>query len=136
MITVFITSGVLVLVQAVAAVILVGMYVKQTAQPTDTDSLMALALLGGMVLLCVAVVLAGVTALLLTRSPLARIVHTIVIGMGVALSITIQTLYIAIPDVLLLAILVLLWLPASKPFFYDTPGVTYYRNTGPGGSRR
>jgi len=134
--TVFVLNGVLVALQVALAVVLAVLYTTESAQPENTDSFIVLALLGAIVLLCLAVVLSGVMALLLTRSPLARIVYTVVVGLGAALSFTLQTLYVAIPDALLVIALVLIWLPDSKSFFFDTPGVTYYRNTGPGGTLR
>ena len=126
--TVVIVDFALVALQVVLAVVLIGMYIAQLHRPADADSFISLALFVGIILLCMAVILGGIAALLLTRSPLARIVYTIVLIVGVTSSFTIGRWYAAGPNVLLLGTIVLLWLPRSAPFFSDVPGVTYYQN--------
>ena len=124
---VVIVDGALVVVQVVLAVVLIGMYIAQLHQPAVGDSLMPLALFAGIILVCMAAILGGAVALLLTRSPLARIVCTVVLIIGVTASFAIGHWYTAAPNVLLVATIVLMWLPKSAPFFSDLPGVTYYR---------
>ena len=126
--TVVIVDFALVALQVVLAVVLIGMYIAQIHRPADTDSFISFALFGGLMLVCMAVILGVITALLLTRSPLARIVYTIMLIIGVTASFTIGQWYAAGPNLLLIGTIVLIWLPQSGSFFSDLPGVTYYKN--------
>lgn len=127
--TVIIVDFALVALQIVLAVVLIGMYVAQLHHPADTDSFISLALFGGILLVCMAVVLGVIAAMLLTRSPLARIVYTIVLIICVTTSFTVGRWYAIGPNVLLLGTIVLIWLPVSQPYFSNLPGVTYYQNS-------
>lgn len=136
--TVFIVSWILVGLQTMLAIVLIGMYIAASVHPTtdDADWGGPVALFVGLIVLCVAIIFAAMTAMLLTRSPVARIVYTIVIGLVVVVSFLVGRSFFLLPNVLFIAAVVLTWLPASKPFFSDLPGVTYYPNIGPSGDLR
>ena len=129
--TVFIVNCVLVGLQLIPALLGIGLYVEDAIDPKNpptTDSYTGLFLVLGLGLLCLAIVLAGVTALLFTRSPLSRIVYSIFVGIGIVASVTTGWFALIPPAVILTATIVLTWLPVSRPYFSDVPGVTYYKN--------
>jgi len=130
--TVFIVNAVLVGVQVIPAFLCIGLFTIDAIHPQNppgTDSYMGMALLVGIVLLCLAAVLAGVTALLFIRKPFSRIMYTILIGCGIAASVTMRAMSIlTFPAVILTATVVLTWLPASRPYFSNLPSITYFKN--------
>ena len=136
MLATFIVNGVLVALLLAVAIDLMVEYITRTNDPNDTDAFISFSLYGAILLFILAIVLAGMTAVLLSRSPLGRIVYTIVILIGVTSSFTVVGWYAAGPDIALIATVVLIWLPRSKPFFTDLPGVSYYPGVGPSGTLR
>ena len=126
MTVVFIANFGIAAMGVVLGVLLIIMYVASLHNPQSGD-LMPLALFAGIILILGAIILGGVTALLLTRSPLGRIAYTAIMGFGVVLFILMRQY--AFPNLLLIAGIVFVWLPASKQYFSDLPGVTYYQNS-------
>lgn len=136
MIAALILSGVVTVAQVGCGIWFIILYVlSDTASRQETDSLMPLALFGGIMLICLAVVLGLVTSVLFIRSPLARIIYTAMVILGAVLSFILLGLYALAPNLVLLTTTALLWLPASKPFFSNLPGVSYYPDRGLTASR-
>ena len=127
MTTVFIIDGALVVLQVVLAVILIGMYIAEVRHPVKTDSYVAFALFGGIILLFLASILGGMMAALSTHSSSARIVYTVVIAIGVLVSFVIIRGYAILPNLLLITTLILVWLPDSAPFFSGSPDAADYQ---------
>ena len=125
MTAVFIIDGALVILQVVLAIILIGMYIASVRHPQNTDSYLPLALFGGIILLLLAGILGGMMAELSTHSPLARIMYTVVIAIGVLVSFVTIKEYAIFPNLLLITTLVLVWLPDSTSFFRGPFGAIY-----------
>jgi len=115
MIAAFILNAVVIVSHAGLGIYGIVLFVQVTTAPEQgTDSMISLALFVGIFLLVLAFFLTQVACLLLTRNLVCHIVYTAIIGAAVLWSLSLGWMAIFGPDMVLITIIILIWLPPSR----------------------